>query len=1474
MNLFKNIFKGLFKDDFEAKNSEIVSLQQSFLNLGNVVKEKESQISRLEVVAKSLGEKIDESNLNIRRLNDELSSSKRQLVVALNSYANERQAKIDLEARIDSFKQKEARAKEESKKRERELMTVIKESESVKAELAKLKDEKKSLQIKLKNSQKTYSNEITTLKTENRNLSDSITTLQNDKVKLEISSKEKNKTIENLEDSIKATVQENSAKTSELQTKLAIANQSLTDKLSEIADLNDTISTIRNEAKDEQSTLVASLQDSRSALESKTQECENLKRLLESTKSESQEKTSSLAASLQDLQNELECKTQECENLKQRLNLAKNADSETFIALKNDFSSKQEEISNLELTIQTLNESISDLRSANEALESDLSKKHEECSNLKSSLESLSDTAAHVLETERQLAESRDEIESLKARLQTLPSEIELIRRDKEIERLERKVNDLESQLKSYQSSPKEIPNTDKQEHLVILGQKRHTPARVRPVYKKPVFPYVDGPFASFYGEILKTKDFPKIENDNIYAISRRLIDVVYDCRTNKLVSSDSIFLKWSAEEISHLRFELDEAVRTNEPYLICPCCHQMVIISSRSVGFGKDSREVQYFKHAVNNIPCDLKRDYTYGVTIDGVETGIIDRPAYLKDLKSIICDALKSEISSSMGITDVEVSNWVFSNELPIMKRRLADLTASYKGHDIVFELVTPTTNSSKLHDRDIFYLINNRQVFWILGLNSKADYSELRRSVAKDIMFTNRRNVFVFDIEAQEETRKRGELMLKCNWLDENDEWYYQVEKNGKNGKCISLSQITFDDDSCRPFYHDADEDFFQKHPSDERPLKLSREELKKSIIDRWNYGVAIEKAKKEIDESGTGIEAFYNGEKWGFRYGSLIFIEPIFTEEPVIKGNLAKVCDNENFGIVNRSGSIILPARYQNVEILPNESVLYSEKDEWHIFGIIDPLASYDSKDSIKIDTISQDSRVFHLVIYKHLFQGQMPEEFYFSGEQIFKKDKFIDKWVLWCSNGVKINGMSWNSVEITNDSQLKLIDGDHIIYLSTDGAVKEETIIKRRHYLVRDPLVNGNYIVKNIRGYWGIVDKQDKDILTPQYDIIETLDKKYLRFQLNGKWGVIDLDGNIVIEAKYYSIESVCDEGFNVSIPDPEKPWEYLHGKIDYNGNNIREIVSELYNDMYISKSFERYGVESHNGVILQHSYKSLFYWDKFKFIAKKNGNLGIIDINGAVLLPFEYSEISPLKDGRSLVHKGTKIFHINADCKIIEDEIIRLQQGYKKIKKEGKWGIISPKGEELVPCKYDDITTFRGRLIGIINGHLIKLSAYYPFLLQMSGVYSKIGGKDLIKVSTFTFQLCPKATDIDLNSKIDVALINWTNAMKYPVVSLALPSRLTKMRDLVDRNERFCIGETIEGQIVSFKRKKNKTTKQFKFKYADVLTTAGVKVRVHIEDFYRSKISLESTSIDTKLCLTKIGYNEELDRTIWRVATC
>ncbi|MDE6491878.1 MAG: hypothetical protein K2L37_01860, partial [Lactobacillus sp.] len=340
------------------------------------------------------------------------------------------------------------------------------------------------------------------------------------------------------------------------------------------------------------------------------------------------------------------------------------------------------------------------------------------------------------------------------------------------------------------------------------------TTYKTRPVYRKPKFPYRKKPIAP--SKDVVTVDFPVIENDNVYSQTSRLIDKVFNHRSNSFITANDIFLHKSVEEISRMRFELEDATRTGVPYLTCPCCGNMVKISSRSVGFGLKSKEVQFFSHAVKNVPCDLKRDNSYSQTIDDGENGENDF-SYLKELRNLLANSLRSEISLNKGLSNVEDGVYIHSGELPIMKRRLADVAARYNDIDIVFELVTPTTHVARVHDRDIFYLINHKQVFWIFGLESIVDYNELRRSVSKDIFFTNKRNVFVFDLEAQEESKCRGELMLKCNWLDEDGAWYYQVEKNGKNGILISIDQIHFEQDSCRPYFYDADEPFYLKHPT---------------------------------------------------------------------------------------------------------------------------------------------------------------------------------------------------------------------------------------------------------------------------------------------------------------------------------------------------------------------------------------------------------------------------------------------------------------------------------------------------------------------------------------------------------------------------------------------------------------------------------------------------------------------------------
>ena len=57
-----------------------------------------------------------------------------------------------------------------------------------------------------------------------------------------------------------------------------------------------------------------------------------------------------------------------------------------------------------------------------------------------------------------------------------------------------------------------------------------------------------------------------------------------------------------------------------------------------------------------------------------------------------------------------------------------------------------------------------------------------------MCKDIYYANKRNVFIFDAEAQQASEEREELVLKCNWLDTDNTWHYSPTKGNGNGILI--------------------------------------------------------------------------------------------------------------------------------------------------------------------------------------------------------------------------------------------------------------------------------------------------------------------------------------------------------------------------------------------------------------------------------------------------------------------------------------------------------------------------------------------------------------------------------------------------------------------------------------------------------------------------------------------------------------
>ncbi len=1169
-----------------------------------------------------------------------------------------------------------------------------------------------------------------------------------------------------------------------------------------------------------------------------------------------------LKSEISEIQKSLENKVSECSQLKSQIsNLSKTQIEEDLInALKNDVQKKQETINSLELEVQKLNEQISNLCSEKDDLFIKLSNKDNELNNLELVLKkTLNDKQDIENKLHQQLDNANSTISNLKNQLNEAPS-VSLINT------LNHEINTLKQAIKSSNEGSAQNPSiqeTQLTQPASPIIRVKPTPASTtnRTTHKratrKPKVPYITHSTQAL--NISKTINFPKIENDNIYTSSHRTIDSVFNCRTNTLISANDILIQKSAEEISKIRFDLENAVRNNKPYLICPCCHQMLKISSRSIGWGNNHQDIQFFTHAVKNIHCDLKRDYDYNISTSGEEIGGLYDNSHLKNIREIAYSSLISKTSSEKGISNVKITNYIHSEELPIMKRRLADITAEYNSHNIAFEFVTLNTHTSKVHDRDIFYLINNYHVFWIFGLNSNVNYNELRRSVAKDILFTNKRNVFVFDLEAQNATKQLGELILKCNWLDEDDEWHYQIEKNGKNGELISIDKITFDAESCRPYYYNADKKYYLLHPYASMPSIPNKEDLKQNILNAWEYECNRNNAIDNILKNDGTIEAFYDGSKWGFKYDDVIFIEPTFPSEPIFSHGYAIVNNGTKFGVVNRLGEYSLLPKYDLVHILPNGHILYCENRAWHLFGVIDSIASHSPSDKIFINTISPSKNIHHLTIQKNF----LAEELYFIEDKIFKKDS--NKWTLWFSNDKNISDTTWDTFEITPECTIKVTVNNRYQILSLDGK-----LINEQKYKIIQEISSDIFIVQDFNEMWGVIDKSNNNIIPPSYSSIKFFHENYFNICSNNLWGIASLNGEIIIPPKYKSIDDFDGSTFFVSIPNPDKPWEVLNGKVDIKGAEISEVTETLTNGITVSKSFNMYGIERNNSILVPHCYNSINYWCEDKFIVKKDSFYGIISSNGNILLPFEHTSIIPIENNRCIIQKGSKSFQLDSTLHIVEDDIISLQEGFKKVKIAGKWGIKNPNDDFIVEAMYDEITTFRGRLVGIINNKLIKLNAYYPYKLNMTGFGKIVNNKKFVDVNGTLFYISPQPQFNIKDKPMSIALINWMYLAKHPIANIYNKDNIRRTKH-VDKPDDFNIGDTFEATLTSFIMRKYKSSTTIKG--IDVTLNDNKISHIYKPDLKKSGININDLKIGDKIQITKLDFNEELDRTVWSITT-
>lgn len=534
-------------------------------------------------------------------------------------------------------------------------------------------------------------------------------------------------------------------------------------------------------------------------------------------------------------------------------------------------------------------------------------------------------------------------------------------------------------------------------------------------------------------GEVIKSEE-------SISDVTKqRTIDVVIDIEKDCEVRACDFFSQ-PENIIFKMRTELQKAVYLQTPKFVCKYCGQMVKISGRKGERGK----AIFFSHLRDSEDCDYK-------TTTGQTKRDIERKKYARCNEGERHKCLKEKLANYLrmtdGVNDVMIEHTI-KGEHPILKWRRPDVIMQYKGLNIVFELQLTTTFVSVMAERDLFYRLNKIFIIWVFNFDDNTQYLNLENMMTKDVYYNNRMNIFIFDEEAQIESEKRHQLVLKCNWIAPNGEWKYPIKNSSKiSGIFVTLDELQFDE-TYKPYYYDAETDYFKNHP-----------EYKIRIVN-------VEEENKQIIQA---LDAKYVEEQENVK-SKLDKLQEAFELETISKSTKKYVIGlkDEKYGLITMNGDVIIDFQYDKIESHRNWIEAIQNRET----------TLYDKN---TFEAINTGMRTFSKLADKFYIIGKMIDNNYLQG--------------IMNNRGIMVTPVIYSKIDLWCDKLLVTKNGKQSI-LSFSG---EEII---GGYDSIGLLENGKARIEK-DGIYGFIDS-DCNYLCSEKKI---LDDKYTKVKKMPGWGI-------------------------------------------------------------------------------------------------------------------------------------------------------------------------------------------------------------------------------------------------------------------------------------------------------------------------------------------------------------------------------
>lgn len=409
----------------------------------------------------------------------------------------------------------------------------------------------------------------------------------------------------------------------------------------------------------------------------------------------------------------------------------------------------------------------------------------------------------------------------------------------------------------------------------------------------------------------------------------------------------------------------------------------------------------------------------------------------------------------------------------------------------------------------------------------------------------------------------------------------------------------------------------------------------------------------------------------------------------------QGTIAKIRENNQYGVINLAGDYVLPAEFDSVALTQEAIVAglrVGSQWFWHLFDLEGRKKSRHTYQAIvpqqdDLMPAKLNGRWGYLnaageevLICRYdttyAFQGDLARVRYNGSMGVIQRE---GRWQIRPSADF-ITIVSPTRFIARTNQQHQLLDEEGQVLFSSPNVLKA---------------IEGGILEINNHMQYGLLDLNGKRLAPTEFKwISEIKEDEIFLAKKYGRKGILSKDGKSFIGES----DKTFDELFDISEHYLAVEIDDQQGFVDTKGrlriSNRYDSVTNFSEGYAAYKLMGRWGyVDKLERLQVQPLYDAAYPFEDDMAIVGKNGRLGLINKKGEVVIQPEYEDIQPLKSGRYLIVKNGKMGITDQSANTVlsakYDHIKDLRNGYFLVSRNKKHGLISYQGISTIPLIYD-----------------------------------------------------------------------------------------------------------------------------------------------------------------------------------------